>query len=134
MEGDALTTHGLASMREWFSMAAQHHAIVNATEGGAHIDGCDDIPLADIVAQLPERERMEITLPQPVKTDRVLSDLKRSASDLLQTDSIMPDCSIPFLNNWIAGLVMRSRWREVPEADIRKALEQGCRDILEAVP
>lgn len=58
--GTVWSTHELVLFRRWFEMAARElrgvRRLVNATEGGASIEGFEEVALEALLAELPERE------------------------------------------------------------------------------
>lgn len=62
-EGEVWSTHGFSAVRAWLSDASIVLArdrpdtqLVNATEGGARIDGFEERTLAELLANLPDRD------------------------------------------------------------------------------
>ncbi len=66
-----LTGQGLASQRNWLERAIRsiddQRRVVNATEGGAYIEGAEHLPLADLLAELPVRNDVEERLSAPAR-------------------------------------------------------------------
>ncbi len=59
--GKVTTTHDLAMFLRWYEAFASIHkkdgpTLINATEGGVHIEGFHEMTLADVLAELPERQ------------------------------------------------------------------------------
>lgn len=130
--GQVPTTHGMATFLHWFGQVAMKHEIINATEGGARIDGSYEHWLEDVLAVLPERDLPELPEPAPRDTSTVLRELAWEARRLLRDRrAVQPSYRGALLNHWVAGLIARSKWQHVPESEIRAALERGCRDVME---
>lgn len=62
-EGEVDSAVSFSNMRDWFQRTAEllekassDVRLVNATEGGVHIPGYEDIPLARVLSELPEHE------------------------------------------------------------------------------
>lgn len=58
--GTVNSTHDMVSFRRWFEEAARQvnaagRRLINATEGGAHIPGFDEIALAEVLSQCQEQ-------------------------------------------------------------------------------
>jgi len=58
--GAVATTHDLVMSGRWFESFARHlggrRRLVNATEGGMHLDGYEERPLAEVLDELPPRD------------------------------------------------------------------------------
>jgi len=60
-QGTVPSTIGFSAVRNWLELAAELLAhdrpdqrVINATEGGAHVEGFDELTLAEVLAPLPE--------------------------------------------------------------------------------
>ncbi len=61
-QGSALSGIGFSAIRSWLELASEllsrerpDQRLINATEGGARIKGFEELPLAQVLAELPER-------------------------------------------------------------------------------
>jgi hypothetical protein len=89
-EGEVHTTGPLECYRSWFEEQApllSHRVrLINATEGGAHIAGFEEIPLAQVLDQLPqqrvevvERLRARAHDEAPLDADFIARELRKEA-------------------------------------------------------
>jgi len=87
--GEVLSTYDMALFRRWFEGVAQQldgaRRLVNATEGGAHVEGFEELTLKAILADLPEREALRFPEVAPLEAAKVKAarkELRRRARDL----------------------------------------------------
>jgi len=85
---DVVTTRDFTMFRDWYTSAAKHLRAegkrpINATEGGLHIPGWDDVPLADAIARTDITARIDAILAAPAPTNAELAahiDAERGAA------------------------------------------------------
>jgi len=75
--GTVHSTIGFSAVRNWLELAAEvlahdrpEQRVINATEGGAHVEGFVELTLAEVLAPLPERNITALSLAEAAKTAR----------------------------------------------------------------
>lgn len=134
--GMVATSHDLEVFIDWFRTAAATHTIVNATEGGARIEYTYEVPLARIVNDLPERDRVLLPTPELADHESVRKLLRTRAREMLaDADSITPPSDFPLLHMWAVPATFESHGKQPLERHriMRAAMERGAREILEVL-
>lgn len=134
--GEVLGVAAFTGALRWIEGAAQREYIINATEGGPRIAGTHERRLADVVAELPERERVELPQPEPVDTGEVRADLVRQARAVLASDATRAPDEFPLLNLWAKTAWLRTSDEDsvaTKTAAVRDAMERGCRIVMEVL-
>ena len=95
--GTVETSHEMLTYRDWLSQMARrcNVQVINATEGGCHIDGVPDIPLATVnkmIGNLDYANRTYISPYTPTRItkaecDEYINDIEMRAKDCLQNAS-----------------------------------------------
>lgn len=95
-EGEVLSTHGFCAVRAWLhdasvvlSRVRPETRLVNATEGGARIEGFEESTLADLLATFPDRD---IT-PESIRRDAERAQPPLSAEQLARWCEAQRDLS-----------------------------------------
>ncbi len=95
-EGEVWSTHELVLFRRWFEMATEQidggTRLINATEGGARVAGFEELPLAEVLAQLPERSH---GLHAAIDAARRVPQTKitRAAQDVMRASNRLARCA-----------------------------------------
>lgn len=127
--------HAMSVFVDWFSTAADHHYIVNATEGGSRIEYTYELPLAKVLDQHEPITRAPMPQPEPSDTREICVGLLSAAAKVLADPNVVSVPHwLPLLNMYTCEMAFdRSGTPRQRIARRRQLIEQGATAIVEAL-